>query len=143
MMVRALEQGDQGRMEIAARIASMHPDWGEEGVEATLGNFETLPDGTVRPWLSLDHHMAILRALWDHRPSGLYSRVSEPVLIAPAEAGGGERLRQKRGEVEGAAAGLARCRVHWFPSTDHDVHVHRPRELSEVILAALREGFFG
>ncbi len=131
------------REEIAARLREAHPDWGEEGIEATLGNFEMLPDGTVRPWLTLDRHMAILRALWDHHPPSLYGDVVEPVLITPAEAGEGEWLRQKRVLVEKAAGRLTRCRVHWFPATDHDVHVHRPGELAVVMLAALADGFFG
>ena len=37
-----------------------------------MANFETLEDGTIRPWLTLDRHMQILRALWDQKPSQLY-----------------------------------------------------------------------
>ncbi len=130
------------RSEIAERIRRAHPDWSEEGIEATLGNFETLPAGTVRPWLTLDRHMAILRALWEHRPSRLYGLVREPVLIAPADTGDPARIEQKRIEVEGAATALARSRVRWFEATDHDIHVHRPRELAATILDAVNDGFF-
>ena len=48
------------RAALKKRIGAVHPDWTEAGVEATLANFETLPDGTVRPWLTLDRHMEIL-----------------------------------------------------------------------------------
>jgi pimeloyl-ACP methyl ester carboxylesterase len=132
------------RDDIAARLRQAHPDWTDEGIEATLGNFETLPDGTVRPWLSLDRHMAILLAMWDQHPTQLYGRVAEPVLIAAA-AGPGERARlhMKQAQVEKAASSLARSRVHWFESTDHDIHVHRPQELAALILEAVDDGFFG
>ncbi len=131
------------RSDIATRIRQAHPDWSEEGIEATLNNFETLPDGTVHPWLSLDRHMAILLALWDYHPHHLYERVAEPVLIVPAaDSSDPSRLKLKEVQVDRATAGLARSRVHWFRSTDHDIHVQRPRELAEVMLGALAEGFF-
>ncbi len=131
------------RGDIAARLRQAHPDWSDEGIEATLGNFETLPDGTVRPWLSLDRHMAILLALWDHHPPQLYGHVTEPVMIIPAaDSSDSARQQLKERQVERAAAGLARSRVHWFRSTDHDIHVQRPAELSEVMLRAIADGFF-
>lgn len=131
------------RVDLAARLRQYHPDWTEEGIEATLGNFETMPDGTVRPWLTLERHMAILRAMWDHHPPQLYGTVSEPVLIAPAGGGAPAFFEQKRTSVRQAEAGLSHCRVRWFPSTDHDIHVHRPEELADVMLEALLNGFFG
>ncbi len=131
------------RSDIAARLRQAHPSWSDEGIEATLENFETMPDGTVRPWLSLDRHMAILLALWDHHPPQLYDRIAEPVLIIPADdSSDPTRLQLKERQVEQAAAGLARSRVHWFRSTDHDIHVQRPAELAEVMLHALSDGFF-
>ena len=66
------------RAHLKERIWAMHPDWTEAGVEATLANFETLPDGTVRPWLNLERHMRILRALWEQRPGQLYAQVPAP-----------------------------------------------------------------
>ena len=131
------------RSEIAARLRRAHSDWSDEGIEATLGNFETLPDGTVRPWLSLDRHMAILLALWDCHPSQAYGHVTEPVLIIPADdSSDPARLQLKQAQVDQAAAGLTKARVHWFRSTDHDIHVQRPKELTQVMLRALADGFF-
>ncbi|MBI2910852.1 MAG: alpha/beta hydrolase [Chloroflexi bacterium] len=130
------------RLELATRFRQMHPDWSDEGIAHSLGNFETLPDGTIRPWLTLDRHMEILRALWEHRPSQLYAGVEEPVLITPADTGDREWSEHKRERVEGAADCLKRCHVRWFPETAHDIHVHRPQELAQAMLEALREGFF-
>lgn len=130
------------RVELAARFRQMHPDWSDDGIEHSLGNFETLPDGTIRPWLTLDRHMKILRALWEHRPSQLYPRIEEPVCITPADTGDREWSEHKRERVALAVDHLRRCRVRWFPETAHDIHVHRPQELADAMLEAVRDGFF-
>ena len=54
------------------RMRGFHRDWNEEQLEMQMANFETLEDGTIRPWLTLGRHMQILRALWDQKPSTLY-----------------------------------------------------------------------
>lgn len=125
------------RVLLAERIRSFHPEWPEEGIEATLGNFEALADGTVRPWLTLDRHMRILRSLWEQRPVELYPLVERPVAIAVAEdAGNPEWVAVKRSQVAAAEAGLRHVRVHWFADTAHDIHVHRPAELAALLLEA-------
>jgi pimeloyl-ACP methyl ester carboxylesterase len=131
------------RVDLAARIRRMHPGWTAEGIEATLGNFETMPDGTVRPWLTLERHMLILRALWEHPTASLFPRVTVPVLIAPADSGDAARLASKHAAVTRAETSLPRCRVRWFENTAHDIHVERPDELAELMLASLADGFFG
>lgn len=128
------------RTYLQSMIQSSHPDWSEEGVAATLDNFETLPDGTVRPWLSLDRHMAILQALWAQRPGELYPQVSVPVLIAVAEdAGNPAWMEVKHAQVAAATAKLPRAAVHWFPATAHDIHVQRPAALAALMLAWLAQ----
>jgi pimeloyl-ACP methyl ester carboxylesterase len=130
------------REELARRIAEMHPQWTAEGIQATLANMEVLPDQTVRPWLSLEHHLEILHATWEQRPTQLYPQVEEPVLICAAEGPGHPSLDQKRQAVAAAQEGLPRCQVVWFPATDHDIHVHRPRELADLFLTSVREGIW-
>jgi pimeloyl-ACP methyl ester carboxylesterase len=124
---------------LAERIRQNHPDWREAGVEATLNNFETLADGTLRPWLSLDRHMQILRALWEQRPDALYPLVKEPVVLM-AVAGGGtpQRAAAKRQEVAAAEQGLARVAVHWFENSDHDLHVQQPELVARLLSDAAR-----
>lgn len=120
---------------LAERIRSFHPEWPDEGIEATLGNFEVLADGTVRPWLTLERHMHILRALWEQRPTELYPLVERPVTIAVAEdSSTPEWTAVKRSQVAAAAAGLQAVHVHWYADTAHDIHVHRPAELAELLL---------
>ncbi len=135
-MLRPPNLAGTPRQEVQARIEAAHPDWPAAGVEATLGNFETLPDGTVRPWLTLDRHMRILRGLWDQRAGELYARVREPVLICLAETGDVEWTERKRQQASVAERALALARVVWFPDTAHDIHVHRPRELAELMMSA-------
>ncbi|MGA2821049.1 MAG: hypothetical protein ABSF61_10390 [Anaerolineales bacterium] len=99
---------------------------------------EILPDHTVCPWLSLDHHLEILRATWEQRPQQLYLRTLEPVLICAAEEGELQGLERKRRAVA-AEEGLPRCPVASFPPRDHDIPVHRPRELADLLLKSVRE----
>lgn len=129
--------------DLRARIAAANPEWSAEGVTATLDNFELLPDGTVRPRLALDRHMQTLRALWEHRPSLLYSQVKVPVLIYPADDGhGGGFVERKRAWVQAAAQALPNARVVWFEHTAHDIHVHRPHQLAALFLRELAAGIW-
>lgn len=125
------------RADLERRIRERHPDWPETGIAGVLANFETRPDGTVMPWLTYERHLAVLRGMWEHRPSARYARVTCPVLLAPASGGPGGRRSE---EVERAAAALPRSRVRWFTG-DHDIHAQQPGELAGVLLDLVREGF--
>lgn len=130
------------REELAQRIRLGHPDWSDEGIEHTLANFETFPDGTIRPWLSLDHHREILYAMWQQDLERLYPCVSSPVLAVAAGPEDPERARQKREGIETFAQRIPRCRTYWFERTDHDIHVQRPDELTALMRDTLVGGFF-
>jgi pimeloyl-ACP methyl ester carboxylesterase len=124
--------------DVERMFRSRHPDWPETGIAGALGNFEVRADGTVAPWLSLDHHLAALAGLWQHRPSTVYADVKVPVLLVPADDGSG---RGAAAAVDRAAAALPVARTHWFRG-DHDVHAQHPAELAAVFRAALDDGFF-
>ncbi len=130
------------RAAMQARMQLVHANWSAAGVQHQLANFETLADGTIRPWLTLERHMLILRALWEQRVGKIYPQVTAPVLLLAAEEVSRERLVQKRAEVAAASALLRSCQVHWFADTDHDIHVQRPHETAALILQALASGFF-
>ena len=104
------------------------PTWDDAGVEATLANFEVLDDGTVRPWLTFDRHMRILRALWEHRPSKVLPDLLVPLHLLLVD-GGDAWAVAKRAEAERAEA--YGVRVRWFPGADHDVHVQLPDEVAD------------
>lgn len=126
------------RLDLAQRIRAMHPDWSDEGIEAMLANFEHLPDRTVRPWLALDRHMQILRAMWEQRPAELYPRVTCPVtIVAAQDRAAPEWVEMKRLQILAAEQGLSTVCVHWLADTAHDIHVHRPGVLAALMLDSL------
>lgn len=124
------------RQALKTRIQSGHPGWSDEVVEATMGNFESISGGRVRPNLSLEHHMAILRAMYDQDTRSLYKQVQEPVLICVADDGS-QWAEIKRSQLEIAQAGIANSDVVWFKNAAHDIHQDRPNELSAEILKFL------
>ena len=131
------------RSALYGRIAAHNPEWSAAGIEASLANFETLEDGTIRPWLTLDRHMQILRALWEQRPPALFPRVTAPVLICAADSNhSGEWQAIKQRQVAAAETGLPHAEVHWFHETAHDIHIHRPVALSQHFLDAIERGFW-
>ena len=120
--------GDFERM-----IRSHHPSWPEAGVAGTLANMEVLDDGTIRPWLSRDNHMRILRQLWEHRPRDLYPQVDAPALLLMAADGSNPRwMAGKREEVAAAESGLRRSDIHWIDG-DHDLHAQYPDRVAGLI----------
>ena len=132
------------RHEMIARFQSFHPTWSDEQIDLQMGNYETLEDGTIRPWLSLDNHMAILWAMWNQRPTELVESLELPMLIAIADSGPPERRLTRVEEAERLRAGRPES-VRWrqFEGAAHDIHVDQPEELAQWMLSALHEGFFG
>jgi pimeloyl-ACP methyl ester carboxylesterase len=124
---------------------STHADWPEEGFEGSLGNFEIRPDRTIAPWLSRDHHRAILQAMWNQRTADLWLSLRVPALIVPVDGGENDWTSSKRAGSEAALAAVGPAgpavRVRWFKG-DHDIHAQHPAELTEAILAADGEGLF-
>lgn len=113
-----------------------------DGVEAALlANFDIREDGHIRPHLTRERHMRILRALWEQRPSELFSHVNCPVLLAPTrrDATGPEAawISAKADGVERALALLPHARLHWFEDSIHDVPLQRPTLVAEVIIQFL------
>lgn len=110
---------------VEARIRGGHPTWSDWGIEVTMANLERLPDGTVRPWLTLDRHLRILRALWEHRPSEIIPKLDVDVLLVMA---GTEDGRPEAELVKDAP----RLRVEWMAG-DHDLHVQHPVALADLM----------
>jgi pimeloyl-ACP methyl ester carboxylesterase len=117
------------------------PAWSPEVEAAVLANFEVGADGMVSSRLPRDLHMAILRALWEQRPSELFARVDCPVLLLPAvppephDDRSRMMLAAKRRQIALAEERLRDSRTTWFTDTIHDVPLQRPGELA----AAIRE----
>ena len=98
------------------------------------------PDGTIRPRLTRERHMAILRAIWDQRPPAALAASACPILAVmagSATAGGGEReaMIQRTLQQAGARPGVT---VEWMPEMIHDIPLQRPRELADLIIGWMR-----
>jgi pimeloyl-ACP methyl ester carboxylesterase len=122
-----------------------HADWPEEGFEGSLANFEIRPDRTIAPWLSRDHHKAILQSMWEQRTADMWRSLRVPALIVPVDGGETDWTAAKRaGAVAAEAAAMVSgvpVRVQWFKG-DHDLHAQHPAELADAMLAAEHEGPF-
>lgn len=115
--------------------------WPEGSVEAAMACFEESSDGRARARLSLEHHLAILRSMWEHRPTELLSRVTTPVLLMPCDTGDAAWTAHKRETLSAVRRDDSLLRVRWFEA-HHDVHLQRPADVGEELLAADRDGFF-
>jgi len=119
-----------------------HPDWPKTGIDGSMANFEQLPDGTIRPWLTLDRHLMVLRGLWEHKPTHIYKDITVPVMFVPAGGPGGVFSDTKRHDVERALDSVPKVRVEWFSPADHDLHAQHPVRFAQVVHAATTDGFF-
>ncbi len=111
--------------EIAARVRSMHPDWSDRGVAATVANLSEGLDGVARNRLPLQAHMSLLRTIWDHPSSAEFENVTVPALLLMAVTGDPSWTKAKRAAARDAEAALARGTVVWVDG-DHDLHVQQP-----------------
>ena len=131
-----------------ARTSGRGAMWGEHLETFFRANFEVQPDGTVLPRLRRELHLLIVRALWEQRVSGLYPKISCPVLILPArrdeeDSSSAEDKSTKEAQVNQALAMLPNARLIWMEDSIHDVPVQRPSEVAQVIRQVEQEGFFG
>lgn len=123
-----------------AMIRRAHPTWPESGIAGMLANVEVRSDGTVAPWLSFEHHLMILEALYWHSPSSRLRDLQVPVLLLPADTGDGLWTAAKRASVEAALGANPLVRARWFSPADHDVQAQFPEELADVLHAAAPGG---
>jgi pimeloyl-ACP methyl ester carboxylesterase len=119
-------------------IRSAHPDWPEEGIAGALANFEHRADGTIAPWLSLDRHLAILQALYEHRPAEALSGVRVPVHFVVAD-GDAAWERDKRHALDRLLRTVPQGSVEWLRG-DHDLHAQHPVLVADEIERARRAG---
>lgn len=127
--------------EFAELLRRQHPDWDDRAVAATMGNVEVLEDGTIRPRLSRERHLRLLRSLWEHRPSRLLPALEVPLLLVPAENDDdwAETRKQEAAEAEAAGPHVV---VEWLAG-DHDLHVQHPEPLARLLLNAAKQSTGG
>lgn len=119
------------RASLEERARSWNSDWPEEGRLGALANFGDLPDGTVRPHLSREHHRSIVHSLWLDDPRPLYGRVLVPALLMAAV----DAVPVGRTPVTEAADGIADAEVVWYVGAHHDLHAQQPQRCADDLLA--------
>lgn len=126
-------------------------DWGFENTpqieEIRSSMFEVLEDDTVRPRFRRESHMAVIDAIWDHKPSELYARVECPVLIMPTRRDDPQNPEEWRKSMEDGIAMASRLlptsETVWLKDSVHDVPLQRPELVAQVIEEHVAGGFFG
>ena len=130
--------------------SAWQPD--EHARSIILANFEvredaddTSPVGSapverIYPHLSFDHHMQIVRAMWDFPTYERFTRLRCPVLLVPAQPteprseGDEIFLAFKRRGVEQAQQRNKNLRVHWMVDSIHDIPLQHPAELAQLMI---------
>jgi pimeloyl-ACP methyl ester carboxylesterase len=130
------------RPELEARIRAQVPHFSDRAVEAYLHCFRVRPDGTVEPRLARSRHLTILRSLWEHRPSTRYATLATPSLLLLADTGDEARTAAKRRAEAAALEAGSAIRSVWFSPGHHDLHLQFPERLSDILVQAVRDGFF-
>ncbi len=98
------------------------------------GNFEDdgSGKGTLRPRLTLDHHMQIAHHLFDANGYELMAKVQAPMLFIPAGHPGAEDSPKVRSVAHAREVLGARAHVVWIDGV-HDLPVQRPVEVAAAI----------
>ena len=113
-----------------------HP--GDDAVRSMLADFEVDQDGAVYPHLSYEHHMQILRSIWEFHPYKCFSQVSCPVMAVVAETPDPtpeeqQFIDRKRQDLERASQALPDLQVVWMKDSVHDIPLQRPAELGNLM----------
>jgi pimeloyl-ACP methyl ester carboxylesterase len=98
------------------------------------GNFEDdgTGAGTIRPRLSLEHHMQIAHHLFDANGFELMAKVQAPMLFIPAGSASAEDSPKVRSIARAQHAVGDRARFLWIDGV-HDLPVQRPKEVAAAI----------
>lgn len=129
--------------EMESFLHTRHPDWPASSIKGAMACFDVRDDGTIAPWLTLDHHLQVLEGLWRSDPPSLWRRLDLCMLLIAADSprGDSEWAAEKRASVEIAEQVLRCSRVVWM-SGDHDLHAQHPAEVASLLRSCLTDGFW-
>jgi pimeloyl-ACP methyl ester carboxylesterase len=120
--------------------------WSAEVEEAVLPIFGVDADGLARSRLRLDHHLAVVDALWDYDPVTTLSAIRAPTWLAvaqslavPEEDDARAWREEKQAGLAAATASLADARVVILAGAVHDVPLQWPALVAGIIRAAVDE----
>ena len=127
-------------VEIETGIRERHLRWPEEAIQAALANFDVRDDGTAEPRLEFDEHLAILRQMWQQRPSAWFRDLTVPVLLLMVPSGHDEAWAAvKREQVSAAQRAGSHVSCRWLDGYDHDLHAQAPDVVVHHVLDWLLE----
>ena len=112
--------------------------WGP-AVEATMRtSFEDTPDGRIRPRLTRENHLQIIRddvgaSALRAVPEGHLPHIAGPARRSNPTGRAAQRLPERQRLIERAMAALPDGRLLWMEETVHDVPLQRPAELADAI----------
>jgi len=122
-------------------LGGFNPRWqpDSQAVQIILANFDVTQQETIAPRLSFEHHMQIVRAMWEFKTYEYYTRLRCPVLIVPARPAEPlstqeqEFLALKKSGVARAQETIQDVRVHWMEDSIHDIPLQRPADLAALL----------
>jgi pimeloyl-ACP methyl ester carboxylesterase len=112
----------------------------DQDISIILANFDVSAEETISPHLSFEHHMQILRSMWEYKTYEKFARVRCPVLMVPAVPVGSPLAEQqayqalKEKGIHQAQAAIQMLSVQRMLDTVHDIPLQRPSELAESII---------
>ncbi|MGD8604808.1 MAG: alpha/beta hydrolase [Anaerolineales bacterium] len=127
--------------ELLARLDKPDRRWNPQGEarQAFLADFAIHPDQTISPHLSLAHYQTLLGDIWRYPTFSHFSQVDCPVLALAVRLDPplslfdqAHQFFNQRG-VEEAEKGLEEVEIHWIEHGVHEVPLHQPELLAELI----------
>ncbi len=131
------------RSEFLERVRQRWPAaaWDEPVARAILANFAIDADDCITPHLTFERHLQLLEALWHQRPTHCLGKVAVPltaIVAAPAahDPATAPLWQQRRAAVAALTELAPHADVHWLADTLHDIPLHRPAVLAQLLRAA-------
>ena len=116
-----------------------------ESAQIVLANFEIAADETIRPHLTFERHMQILRSIWEFQTFERLARLRCPacaiLAVPPASQDSQEAgyLVANQRDAERALQVKPDLQIHWMADTVHDIPLQRPAELGDLIAGFVRQ----
>lgn len=111
----------------------------DQSTQVILSNLEIDEDETISPRLSFEHHMQIVRAMWEFKTYERYQHLRCPALLVPARPAEpisqreSEFLTSKEKGTEYLLSHHPQVSIQWLDDTIHDIPLQRPIELGDLI----------
>ena len=111
----------------------------DDTIQLILANFEIDEQERIYPRLNFEHHMQIVRNIWEYKLHYQYDRVRCPVLMVPARPANPLSTRErkfleaKEQAINFAQEKIAQLKVIWMENSIHDIPLQRPHDLAIAI----------